>query len=462
MAVTRELIVVYGAYTVGTTSGSVGPDGAVLLERSHERGSVEFSLLVTGATAALFAANCVATEAAFRLPFQDLTVEQSGESLLSALQSGATALDPMPTITKREHVADTGRSRRYTVRIEFGLPANTGAEPAVGLRSQSVNVAYDPARRRTVTISGVFTAVPSSTARAQYLSIVDSHCASILTALGVSSSARELVEEPDTRHDTNNRLLEFTRVYEELVFSQGGAALDDPELVRQRLTVSTRREAPGDTPTTERLVTASLSYDVWVDATATTAIVAKYNSIRSWLVEQMQAVFDGGSFAVTEEDADFHRDENRISVRMSGLGTAGGNPILEQRVTVDDDDQTGVEVVPAWSGDNLAAYHYPGPRIVVRTVTHQLKRLGLFTEQDMLSFMAGEVSTARGRDPSDARGGTWLVIRRRAAATPLRTGVPPETIDMTEMQGSTQLRYAKDPASVSGGGGGGDSITPRG
>ena len=52
MAVTREIVITYGGYVVGTTSGSLGPDGKVQLSKSFETGSVEFSFIVTGANAA--------------------------------------------------------------------------------------------------------------------------------------------------------------------------------------------------------------------------------------------------------------------------------------------------------------------------------------------------------------------------------------------------------------------------
>ena len=110
MSVTRELVVVYGSYTVGTTSGSQGPDGKYTLTKDRERGSVSFRFLVTGSTAALFAANCVAAENAFRKPYQTLTIKIGGESLVDATQSSRTALDPMPSIEKESVYCPQGQN----------------------------------------------------------------------------------------------------------------------------------------------------------------------------------------------------------------------------------------------------------------------------------------------------------------------------------------------------------------
>lgn len=460
MAVTRELVIVYGSYTVGTTSGSVGPDGKVQINKGFERGSVEFSFLVTGATAAAFATNCTAAEDAFRKPYQDLAITLDGENLLLAKQSTGTALDPMPEIVKRDHTADSGRCRRYTVRIEFGLSAGTGAEAVSGLREYSVEVSYDPARRRTVTLSGTFTAVGSTGARAKYAAGIGTLVTSAKSDLSITHW--ELDTEPSVRSDTNDKIVEFSRTYEELLFSQGGSSLDNTTLVRQRLSITRRKEAPGDTPTAERLAVLDLSYEAWLDQDQSTDPRGQYDTIRSWLVTQIDTTLGGQDFAIVAEQPEFFYDENRITVSMTAMGLVSGESIIEQRVTVDDDDSKGIEIVPAWAGDPLAAYWYPGPRIVVRTVTHNLKKVGTFTEQDALSFASSQISSAKGRPPSGASGGSWLIVRQRPAATPLRMGLAGDDIDITEHSIVTQMRYVKEPVVSTPSGGGQAAVTdPR-
>lgn len=461
MAVVREIAVTYGSYIVGTSSGSIGPTGAMRISKGFDRGFIEFSFYVTGATAAIFAQDCVDTETAFRKPYQDLTVELDGEDLFLAEQSTGGALDPVPEITKGsgEGEGDSGRARRYTVRIEFGLPATTGAEAVNGLREASVDVAYDPARRATVTISGTFTAIGTTTARAAYNAAIGGYASSVLSALGISEY--ELAEEPSTRHDVNNKTLEFTRVYDELIFSQAGASLNDSGIVRQRLVIGRGRSGEGDTPSASRAVTMDLSYEAWVDKTVTTNLRSKYSSIRSWLITQLGTTLSGADFAITEENPEYHYDENRITVRMTAIGVADAQSVIEQRVTVGDDDASGIEIVPAWSGDNLAAYYYPGPRVVVRTVTHTMRSLGLFNEQTALSITAPYVGQAASRPPAGAGGGGWLIIRQQPQATQLRLGLDSDTMDLTEFTVITQMRYVKQPqiGQVSPGGSG--VVTPR-
>jgi len=443
MAVTRELVITYGAYVVGTTSGSLGPDGKIRLSKTYDEGSLEFSFIVTGADAATFAANCAAAETAFKKPYQDLTVTLDGSNLLLAQQSTGTALNPLPELSKDDHQADSGRSRRYTARITYGIAADSGAELASGLREYYIDASYDQAHRATVTLSGTFTAVGGSGATAMYVAGIGTLVAAAKSLLGITYW--ELDSEPSVRSDTNNKTCEFTRVYEEILFSQAGSSLDSTTFVRQRLSISRRREAPGDTPTAERMVILDLSYEAWVDKQQSTNLRSTYGGIRAWLVTQISETLNGSDFAIVEETPEYFYDENRISVRMTALGLTAGEDIIEQRVTVDDDDAKGIEFVPAWAGDALATYYYNGPRIVIRTITHNLKKLGKFTEQDALGFTATQVSTAKGRAPSGADGGEWIVFRQRPNATQLEMGLDADTIDVTEHQIITQMRYVKEP-----------------
>lgn len=455
----REYQIVYGAYTVG---GASGPhiDGAVKMERDFERGSIEFAVIVTAATAAAFATACTAIETAFRKPYQDLAFTIDSQSLLGAAQSSRTALDPMPSIRKDDSVADTGRSRRYIVRIEFGLPANTTAEAVSGLRDLSVEASYDPSRKARVTLSGTFTGVGASSAYATYAAGIGTLATSALSTFSITYS--ELAEEPSVRYDTNNNLCDFTRVYDELIFSQAGSSLDDAAIVRQTLIISRRKEGIQDTPEAEKFIILDVSYDAWVDKTSTTDLTGKWDSIRAWVLTQAQNVLDGGAFALMSEEPSFELDANRISARMTLWGEPTGSDVIENRVTTDDDDAIGNEIVPVWSGRNTDAYVYSGPRVVVRTVTHTHRRLGMHTEQEAIGFGAGDLAAARGRDPFEASGGTWVLLSRRPSATQLRLGLGDNTIDVTDLSLVTKMRYVTNPPTVSGGHGGGGAVTdPR-
>jgi hypothetical protein len=421
MAVTREFEIIYGAYTVPNL------DGQYKFEEDRERGVLTFSFVIQSDTEAGFITACQAAEAAFKKPYQDLTVTMSGNALLTAKQSDGTALDPMPELSKEEHKANTGRSRRYIARVEYGLPATTGAEPSTGLRESTVDVAYTVERRRRVTFSGTYTANGATGARATYEAGIDSYANGILTGLGIAAANREIIDEPSVRTDTNDKICDFQRVYAELIFSQGGSSTNDTSLVGQRLSISRRQEGPGDTITSERLATLDVSYETGVDKDVSTDLRGKYASIRDWILTQVTTTLNGGSFAVVMEEPIYDYDVNRI--------------------TTDDDDQVGVEFLPIWGGRNTDAYTWSGPRVIIRSVTHTQKRVGTFNEGDAQKFMGGEAGKARGRQPYDvARGGIWKIIARRPSATPLRLGIGQDTMDITELGLTTRMRYVTTPS----------------
>lgn len=363
----RELQIVYGALTVGGTSGRE-ITGVVVNTKKFQEIVFEFEFDIYKSTLATFNTEISAVEDAFRKPFQDFTLSQDGTTLYTFSQSSNTGLDAQPEITKRVDNA-SGRSRRYGVRIVIGLPANTGAEAATGLREHGVEVAYGPNRIRTVTVWGMFTAVSGSSARAQYEAQIGGLESSVFSALSITAANRELIEEPVADQSYNNKTLQFRRVWRELIFSQGGASFDDSAIKGQRLQVARNYEAPGDTPKAKRLIILNVQYDCWLDKDVTTDILGKYNSIRSWLFQRIQNTVSGSTLAILEEEATPLYDENRLSVRIVGRALQSSTTIIQQTISLEDELQTGWTLVHAWTDDPLSMYDYQGPAVRRRTVT---------------------------------------------------------------------------------------------
>lgn len=363
----RELSVGYGAQTYGTAASGREITGYSIATRKFEEFSIEFEFFISKTTEAAFSTEISDVETNLRTPFQNLTVTQGSATLYSFSQSGNTGLDAKPEILKREDTG-SGRHRKYRARISIGLPANTGAELYTGLREHGVEVAYDTSRIRTVTITGMFTAAGSNNARAQYEAQIGSLESSVLSALSIISANRELAEEPVADHSYNTKTLRFRRVWRELIFSQGGSTNDDSALKRQVLQITRLKEGPGDTPDARRLVTLSVNYSANVDKDVSTDLRGKYTSIRAWIITQVRNTLGGGTVALIEDEPQFNYDLNIITARLliRGLERAG---ILEHKITIADDFQTGWVLVPAWTGDTDSKYEYKGPRQRRRTVT---------------------------------------------------------------------------------------------
>jgi len=364
---TRELTVTYGGYVISTANNRELTN-IIINTKRFEEATIEFTWDISSTTEAGFAAEVSTAEDSFRKPFQDVTITQGSATLYSFSQSSNTGLDADPEIIKREDNA-TGRSRRYTATITVGLPANTGAELVSGLREHSVDVNYATNRVRTITISGVFTAVSGSNARDQYESQISSLENSVFNALSISVSDREVIEEPETTSSYNVKTISFKRVWRELIFNQAGGSKDNAKIVNQRLGITRRTEAPGDAPGVNRLATVDVEYDCDVDSTVTTDLKSLYEgTIRPFMIQRAKKFVAGSTIALVKEEPQINPDVNHIHVVMEIRATFGGG-LFSRIVEVEEEFQPGVALIPIWTDDMTQRYRYQGPIIRRRTIT---------------------------------------------------------------------------------------------
>jgi len=357
---------------------------------------------------------------------------------------------------KGDSPADTGRSRRYLVTIEAEMPADNS--PTVGIRESSINVAFSPARKRTVTISGVVTAEGGNDARAKYNSIINAYTTAILTALG---GIYELALEPDTASDFQDKIISFSRTFNEIIFSQGGAAVDDVRIVDQQFSITRNQVAPGDTTgkNVVRMIELSALYEAWIDKDETQDLAGVWDSIKDWVYGEIAAIFGAGSIAVTSVAPTYFLDENRISASISALA-ASASGLLEHRETIMVEENFGKVLVPVWNGNAYGKYLYLGPATKKKTTTTIQKKLAGSVTADagessgtgnrLTSSLGGradrQVSARRQRvlDRLDARRNPpansgppakepeYIVMTTNVSETPLTIGTDNQTLDVVE------------------------------
>lgn len=482
-AVPRDLEVTYNGFTIGGNTDRL-IDSYTRVMDGYEEASFEVSFIITASSDAAFASACSAAENAFRVPRADLLVKQGASTLKSLKQSDNTGLDCDVTISKQEHIVDTGRSRRYTVRFEFGRPAdNVGTS---GLRESSTLVQYGPQRRRRVTVAGVWTAVPpSGTALAQYLAGIDAFALGELQEVEPNTGVSifwELIDEPRVEYNSTNKLMEFTRTYQEKVYPDAGktaAAPDDADLVDQVFEAAwvaegnndspgsgvdhsggqgdpagwagpqgnttggtsdvTQVMQPTNTPTpnggasTARLGRVVCVYDAAVDKTRTTDLVGKYNSvIRPWMITEAQKVIAAGygTMALMHESPSFDRDNNHVHAEME-FWVQGPAHTVEQKITTRDSTPTyGWVLVPKWTGNPMSKYKYRGVMQKLRIVSETRTVLGAATAQD------------KGKEPSSTS--SSVPVSRDVDETKRTLGVPGNQFDVTDIVITTIIEFYDD------------------
>lgn len=373
--VERELRITYGAFVVGGTSNyllDAGDDGRdrIKIDRTFSQTVVEFYVLTADhATDAAFAAACTAIESAFTRPRLRLLVEQGDLSatpstLLDLNPATDTGIDVEATCRKVGGDADTGRSRRYFVRVVSGSPANQTATIAgeAGLRSFRSSVRYLPSRLRVLEVSGTYTKLASNTAEQQYLAQIDTRVGAITDALTGEWDLTDERRQPNLE----GSLVEFSRTYEELNLKQSLSALDDPNVARQQLRVAIAEEAPGDSGgDVLRLVAVDVAYEAWINKSVTDLRAWWTSTGLPWVVAHARATARASAVALVGRAVNYDDGRNLIQAQLRFL-TATGGKVLSRTIVQEDRIKAGNRFVPVWNGDPEAAYVFPGPREVYR------------------------------------------------------------------------------------------------
>jgi len=486
MPVTRELTITYAGVTFGgSTARQI--DNYTIHEEEFERGYFEFEFVTTATSDAAFATEIIAVRDALRKPRQDLVVTQNGQTLLSRKHSDNTGLDTEPVITKDGDPADTGRSRHFRARISYGLPAdNTSTNFR---RTATINVEYEPSRRRRVTISGVYTANSSDGTTgsfAQYLAQISTYATSVLTAID-SSATWEKVGEPSVAYSDTDKVTNFTVVYREILHNQALGTVDDQDIIDPVLVISRHRIAPGDSAGSPLGITntsigltspgaggntvaeisqtsgggdaqvlplrptvLTVTYQCAIDKTRTKDLTGKWqNTIRPFLIQEARTVAAIGVVLI-DEKPDFDEYENRISATLTFHAYSG--TILSQRVTVTDTTSPGRVLRPVWDGDPFSYYEFPGPAVRMKTVEET--REEITAETDANAFVEKLVRSGAGVS-GIANSANWVVVSRRPMAAILKRGLSGASeVNVAEVKVETVIQFRKAKrASVANAGG---------
>lgn len=377
--VARELTVSYAGLTLGGTSDYL-LDGPYKLDVGHEDFTFEARVVVysNSTSDATFRSACSALETAFRTNKDTLTVAFNASTHVS-LADGTTAYDVRASWSKpgtqagEDAGADTGHSRLYDVRVTGKLPEDLTGR--AGLRNLRWSVAWSPARRRTLEVSGVYTMQGATGSFATYLAAIGARVATIQALIAATSGAGgsgtwELVEEraePDVDDDETT----FRRLYEERLYNQTAGTLDDTDVVRSSLRVDRDRAYPGDTGgDVRRVSTLTATWSGHLNRENTTDLRGKWTSkILPWIVAVVRDTAGSGPLAMVDQRPSFDYEENQITATLTFLH-AGGGKVLARRVTTADQLDEGISFAKFWKqvGD-AASYKAPKARTLKSPVT---------------------------------------------------------------------------------------------
>lgn len=371
----RTFAITYGSYVIGAsgTDANVRLTGKHRTDENYATFTVSFEVLVLGASISAFNASEAALVAAFRKPDQALSIVVDSNSRRSYSHSSNTGFNARPEIEKVGGTADTDRSARYRVAVTVQLPADLSGRD--GRQSSAVDVRTEANGSRIVTISGVYTALSSNSARDQYASAIASYVAAVKSDLSITNW--ELVGKPSESADDQDKTLQFSRVYREIIRNQSVGTADNASLVNPRLFIRRVLPAANDTRVlgaVEPLRTYEVNYIATVDWTQTTDLDTLYTStIRPHILGELRTLA-GGALYVVREGIRFDLDSNRVFSDWEVL-TDSGYDLLSATHVVEDIRDFGEVRYPVWNGNPYSRDVYQGPKTHIKRVRRSVYRV---------------------------------------------------------------------------------------
>lgn len=366
--------VIGGTLPAGGDSIRRFPDSLVTFEKSQDTTGVLFSFSIQQDDEDDFIADANSVETAFKVPYQRLEIRQNGKVILN-LDPGTgvnTGFNAAPQIVKREDdvAANTGRSRRYHVRIDFDLPADLYDQS--GRRNSSVMVQFTPNDKRTAVFVGEWTASGASdSARGNYTANIGGYTAGVLSGFG---GTWEKVDE-DVEADETDKVVTFRRVHEEIISDQSSVGLDDDEIIQHEVFISRKKPAPGDTPkSVRRFGEINASYSAWIKKGVNPR--TKYTSgLRNFLITRALQKFDASAGALVDENVEVDEPNNRLQVALTLLARIDNSARVQFKETSEVNLDFGEVLYPAWTGDPLSHYRFKGHVKYIKTVTSEERLL---------------------------------------------------------------------------------------
>lgn len=367
----RLIGITYAGITVGLNASQTSYELTKLygFEHGWNSFSVDYEVIIANSTRATFLNHEASFISAMRTPDAACVIVLGATTRHTFDPSANTGFLTRATASK---VEGSPNHAVYRVRITGQLPANLQSRD--GRREASVVVEEAGSERKRLRFSGVYTALSSNGARAQFNAAVATWIGTVLTALGGTYEIESTVYD----FDDQDKLLKFTRSYLERITNQEIGILDNSAIVDSQLTISrlTRATEAAIDAGVELPVECIARFSCWVKKSVTQDLVTLYaGTIRPHILSQAGGVA-GGTAVIASDEPQYDFENNRIfsTVRVLGLGSK----LIALRVNIQEDLDFGWAIYPVLGGDSaFDADVYKGPAThLIRIIRSGVGRLG--------------------------------------------------------------------------------------
>lgn len=383
MAITSPFTITYGDYEVGGSTG-YQLSGPYVIDKDYVQFRLVFDVMVVAESFADLHTKSDYLEEGFRSRLtagQKVIIDLDGHGWEYTV--GGNLLQVRASIAKAGNPdTDRGFSRSYTVSISGELPADQGQDG--GLRSVEVSVLLSAARRKTVTMRGIYTATEAGTALQRYSLTFDSKASAYLTLIDPTATW-EIVDESYSldreqgAFEPEAHLCSFSRQYAEVIFEQSPGVLSDNAIRDHRVTFTDTITLPGDGgENIVRLQRVSASFDCSVVADLTDNLPLIWTGkIKPLLIETFREQFSPVVYGVENVRCAYDETSNRISAAIGFVyQPAGGQDLVEYSESVTYREQRNLDYTPVHESDELAFYVDPGWTTLERIWTRTMVRVG--------------------------------------------------------------------------------------
>ena len=427
MSILRAASISYGGFSTGAGYQLHGPYS---IDKDFGTLTITYMVVVTASTSVGFQSACEALEIAYAKRDQDFSIVFPGGSW--AYTFGSNMLNSHCSVAKGgDRETDTGRSRAYSVTITCQLPSTDEN----GMFAIQSSVGYDPARLRTITMTGEVRGQAGTSAYAQYESIISTWDTDIQTI--VDASAVWELQGEERSFDRTNHILSFSRTFQELIDQDAPGQDNNPDIVQQRVIFTRISAYPGDSdPDVKRPERFIAEYSCYLDKEqkfGLDQLAQVYeDDVFPWMKDRFTAEWSPQSFAVIEHSRQLHPTMNQISGRAIILAYVEGTDVVEATRTETYRDNRTIDYTPIWDEGELSAYADQQFLVRLREVTETKTRLGSHDAEPPLT-------------PGRVNASGWNVLGGANSAQPIHIGEPPDQVELTILMTQKVERYTEAP-----------------
>jgi len=455
VAIASPFEITYGSQAVGGSSGVFQIDGPHTFSKSFEAFNLEFIVVVVATSFADLDNQSATLEAAFKLRDQTLKIDlcniidPAGASM-TTYTFGTTLLNSRSSIAKTgDEETDRGFSRSYAIQITGGLPSDDidGSSLFTGLQDISFNLDYEAGRQKRITFSGVYTATPAQAAPVRSAQLARVNYEDATTGADAEATAYfanfagdtfELISET-VDEDRTNHLVNFSRVYIELLDDQTAAGRDAVNIRDHDFSMTELIDQPGDSDQTVfRLRRMLINYDCAIDIEQSVDIKTVFeNEVRPHIIQTFRDTFTPQVFAVEARQVDYDRTRQRLSVSMTIVyQKGGGDATVELQVSVRLTDTNNHQLTPTHERNVFSFDVARGWTDRLRTTSRTFAVIGEEpgpggspggTSTSTIGGKGGGGTPGGGRGPIAEAGGTgWLELGTDRDSRSIWMGDPDE------------------------------------